>query len=274
MSGGIFMRAKDIKKWLDQNSQHYINMMYLNEWHINICVISKDNIQEKENEETIKTRGFCAAGDCRALFQYRVASIRLFAKHIKNEAFLKRVVVHELAHVATSSFFLFTRYFKNTGLYGNEFKIAARIERDVCEMLAVQFENVICGNDENKNFIRNHLEYLGEDLDLCYLPLKESERNIILEGDTLAVKKAQVEARLALEKERAEGIKFRNSQKEIILDSKQAKKPPLTKAQLEFAAAYKTLEKAREKVDLALEKERAEIESKNSQNKIVLIRKK
>jgi hypothetical protein len=163
------MRAKDMKKWININKRKYIDLFQLQDWQINIYIINKDNPLSKKNEDGELTgKGFCAAGECRTSYEYHSARIRLFAKQISNVGYLKRVFVHELAHVATSSFDLYTKYFSEKVLFSTYHDVAQSIRSNVCELLAMQIELIVCGKDKNHVVIRSDHEKIKDGVEsLC-----------------------------------------------------------------------------------------------------------
>lgn len=127
------IKLQEIKKWIDNNKNHYIKSMHLDDWSINIYVYD-----HREPDERITN----TIGDCMAIFKYKLARIRIFADYINDEDALENILIHELAHVATVSFKLYAEIFNNKLLCKSEDerKAANKLSFIVCEMLATSIE--------------------------------------------------------------------------------------------------------------------------------------
>lgn len=162
------LKVKDMKAWVEKNKDKYIKLLSLEDWQINIYIIEKNNPLSKKNDSGKSTgRSFCASGTCRTFYEYKLARIRLYAKQISTIRFLRRVLVHELAHVATACFSMYARACSKESYSGDNLKW--KLGANICEMLAVQIENIVCGKDKNITVIQKYAKDVGTEVDLeCF----------------------------------------------------------------------------------------------------------
>jgi len=147
----VGMAPEDIEKWVRENKDKYTNMLHINDWHITYKIIKQDDAVSIKNEGLHYNEGG-RSGDCNTLYQYKSATIRLFAAQIHSIESLKRILIHELAHVAMACFNLYTKFFEERNIhFDSEKEIARKIKKDVHELLAIKIEAIIA--DKENDFI-------------------------------------------------------------------------------------------------------------------------
>lgn len=152
------MKPEDIIKWLSENIDYYKKLLHIEDWHITFEIVKKNSPVSIQNEKLSNSDGG-RMGDCQAEYQYKYAHIRLFVKEINRIDCLKRLVVHELAHVATDCVNLYTKYIdKISNLTDKEKLIAQKIRLDINELLAMQIENIVTGKEVDNGIISEKLD--------------------------------------------------------------------------------------------------------------------
>jgi stringent starvation protein B len=145
----IGMAPEDIEKWVRENKDKYTSMLHINDWHITYKIIKQNDPVSIKNEELHTNEGGRSA-DCSTIYRYSSATIRLFAAQIHSVESLRRILIHELAHVAAASFDLYRRFFEEGGkLFDSEKRIAKKLASDINELLAVKMETIIAGQQED-----------------------------------------------------------------------------------------------------------------------------
>lgn len=139
----IGMAPEAIEKWIRKNFDKYTTMLHINDWAIAYQIIAQNHPESIENDGRI-------AADCDTRYQYKSATIRLFATQIHSVKSLRRILIHELAHVAMACVKLYTKFFEKIDKCSDsEKEIAKRVSRDVRELLAVKIETIIAGQKKD-----------------------------------------------------------------------------------------------------------------------------
>jgi stringent starvation protein B len=180
----VGMDPEDIQQWIVDNSAQYVELMHIQDWRIKYKVIRQDDPDSINNQNLSKEEGF-RSGDCQTEYQYKNATIRIFASQVHTIERLRKLVVHELAHVATACFELYTKYFEKEGLYlTSQKEVARKIEDDIYELLAIQIETIVLGKETNTIGVYDSLIDSEEKfIKRCHETRVIDRKKIIVEGN-------------------------------------------------------------------------------------------